>query len=101
MCRIPKHIAQDVSCRVTTPPCRKFSKFPFLPPKMKLWQGNVFTPVCQSFYSWGVSVQGVSVLGFSVQGVSVQEVYVWGVSLQGGLCHGMHSCFMEFYNGSL
>ena len=28
----------------------------YLPPAMKLWQGNVFTPVCQSFCSQGVCV---------------------------------------------
>ena len=32
-------------------------RYPFLPPATKLWQGNVFTPVYQSFFSQG----GVSV----------------------------------------
>ena len=54
-------------------------------PQMKLWEGNVFTPVCDSVHS-RVSVQGVSVQGDSVQGVSIQEDSVQGESLSGGLC---------------
>ena len=34
--------------------CRHFSLSRiYLPPATKLWQGNVFTPVCQSFCSQG------------------------------------------------
>ena len=109
----------------TTPPCRKFSKFPFLPPETKLWEGNVFTPVCQSFCSWGSLCPSLQLRshdrGSLSRGVSVQ----WGLcpggylsrgSLSSGslsgrplgqrpshtvMCRGMHSYFMKFYNGSL
>ena len=90
----------------------------FLPPVRKLRQGNVFTPVCQSFcsrgVSWslsrgslsrGVSVQGRSLSrgslsggGTSVQGVSVGggsvcgESLSQGVSVQRGLCAGGGLC---------
>ena len=69
-----------------------------LPPATKLWQGNVSTPVCQSFCSQGSLCpsmhqrshdQGVSLSGVSLSRVvSVLGVYVQGVSVQGGLCLG-------------
>ena len=89
----------------------------FYRPQTKLWEGNVFTPVCDSvhggvslsrvslcpgwvsvqgaLYPWGLCPggslsRGVSVQGVSVQGVSVQGGgSVQGVSVQGGLCHGV------------
>ena len=36
-----------------------FSRWKFLPPATKLRQVNVFTPVCQSFCSQGVSASGL------------------------------------------
>ena len=66
---------------------------------MKLWQGNVFTPVCHFVHGGGslsggpslsrvISVQVVSVWEVSVQGgVFVQDgLCPWGVYVQGGLC---------------
>ena len=77
----------------------------FYRPQTKLWEGNVFTPVCDSvhggvslsrvslcpgwvsvqgaLYPWGLCPGGSLSRGVSVQGVSVQ-----GVSVQGGLCPG-------------
>ena len=57
--------------------CYKQNKYTFLPPATKLRQGNVFTPVCQSFCSQGglcLSMhhrphdQGVSLSGGSLSG---------------------------------
>ena len=51
-------------------------------PQMKLWEGNVFTPVCDSVHSW-VSVQG---------GLCPGGIFVWGSLSKdvcpGGLCPG-------------
>ena len=58
-------------------------------PQTKLWEGNVFTLVCDSVH--GVLCPGVFVWGSLSRGISVQEVSVQGflsrrVSVQGGLC---------------
>ena len=64
-------------------------------PQTKLWEGNVFTLVCDSVHRvWslsmgglcpGVSVRGISVRGISVRGVSVREgLYQGGVSIKEG-----------------
>ena len=59
----------------------------------KLWEGNVFTPVCYSVHRGlcpgRVSVQGVSVQGDSVQGISVQGIFIWEVSVPGSLSRGV------------
>ena len=76
----------------------------FITAATKLWEGNVFTPVCQSFCSrggWGegeVSVptcttghitrrgslsRGGFCLGVSVQGSLSRGVSVWGIYVQG------------------
>ena len=41
----------------------------FLPPVTKLWQGNVFTPVCQSFCSQGgMHARGACMVGACIAG---------------------------------
>ena len=68
----------------------------FLPPATKLRQGNVFTPICQSFCSqggmhgWGCAWQGGSCGGgVCDQGVCVwsEGMHGWGCALRGGM-HG-------------
>ena len=65
----------------------------FLQAATKLWQGNVFTPVCHSVHM-GVSVPacttGHMTRGLCAGGVSVQGgLYLVGVPVQeGGLCPG-------------
>ena len=60
-----------------------------LAPATKLRQGNDFTPVCQSFCSWG---RGVSVpactTGHMTKGSLSRGVCVQGVCVQGNLCPG-------------
>ena len=74
-----------------------------LPPVTKLRQGNVFTPVCQSFCSrGGMHARGHVWWGHALQGACVPR----GTCVAGGLCvaretataaggthpTGMHSC---------
>ena len=73
-----------------------------LPPATKLWQRNVFTPVCHSVHrgglcpsmhhrshDQGVPVQGRDLCpGGSLSGSGLGGVSVQGVSVQGGLCPG-------------
>ena len=57
----------------------------FLPPATKLWQGNIFTAVCQSFCSRGVvSVQGGLCLGGLCPGYLCLGGVSGGVSVRGG-----------------
>ena len=83
-------------------------------PQTKLWEGNVFTLVCDSVHRvWslsmgglcpcGVSVRGISVRGISVSGVSVREgLYQGGVSIrEGSLSRGSLSRGASVYGGGV
>ena len=65
---------------------------------MKLWQGNVFTPVCQSFCSqgrWGVCLwSGGGVCPVNA-GIHPLHSACWDTLKQVGGMHptGMHTCF--------
>ena len=60
-----------------------YSKFPpimaLLLHTTKLWQGYVFTPVCDSVHGGSICLGGVSVKG---------GLCPWGVPAEGGLCQG-------------
>ena len=65
-----------------------------LPPATKLWQGNVFTPVCDSVHRGG-SVPACTtghMTGGPLSGWSLQGGYLGAVSVQGGLCLGGGLC---------
>ena len=61
---------------------------PLLPPATKLWQGNIFTGVCQSFCSGGSLSQHAPQVTWPGEGVSVQGGLCLGGSLSRGLCPG-------------
>ena len=72
-----------------------------LPPAMKLRQGNVFTPVCQSFCSHGVCVPACTT-GYMTGGSLSEGVSVWaGLSPVGSLPGGLLSGGVSVHGGSL